>query len=72
MIDSTRIADARSLLARHFGPTRIARAASLSSNGHDVFLKIETELPTGSFKVRGALVALSAHLARLRATRFGG
>jgi threonine dehydratase len=64
MIDSTRIADARSLLARSFGPTRIARAASLSSPGHDVFLKIETELPTGSFKVRGAIYALSVNLAR--------
>jgi threonine dehydratase len=56
--------DAQTLLARYFGPTRIARAASLSSPGHDVFLKIETELPTGSFKVRGAIYALSAHLAR--------
>ena len=59
MTDSARIDDARTLLARAFGPTRLARAASLSSPGHDVFLKIETELPTGSFKVRGALYALS-------------
>ena len=64
MIDSSRIHDAQSLLARHFGPTRIARAASLSSSGHDVFLKIETELPTGSFKVRGAIYALSVNVAR--------
>ena len=64
MIDSQRIHDAQSLLARHFGPTRIARAASLSSPGHDVFLKIESELPTGSFKVRGAIYALSVNLAR--------
>jgi hypothetical protein len=41
-IDPQRIRDAQSLLARHFGPTRIVRAASLSSPGHDVFLKIET------------------------------
>jgi len=58
-IDPQRIRDAQSLLARHLGPTRIARAASLSSPGHDVYLKIETELPTGSFKVRGAIYALS-------------
>ena len=58
-IDPQRIRDAQSLLARHFGPTRIARAASLSSPGHDVFLKLETDLPTGSFKVRGAIYALS-------------
>src|SRR3979490_1199971 len=64
MVDPSRIHDAQSLLARHFGPTRIARAASLSSPGHDVFLKIETELPTGSFKVRGAIYALSVQLAR--------
>ena len=64
MIASQRIHDAQSLLARHFGPTRIARAASLSPPGHDVFLKIETGLPTGSFKVRGAIYALSVNLAR--------
>jgi threonine dehydratase len=62
MIDPQRILDAQSLLARCFGPTRIVRAASLSSPAHDVFLKIETDLPTGSFKVRGALYALSVHV----------
>jgi len=62
-IDPQRIRDAQSLLARHFGPTRIARAASLSSPGHDVFLKLETDLPTGSFKVRGAIYALAAKVA---------
>ena len=46
------------------GPPRIARAASLSSPGHDVFLKIETDLPTGSFKVRGAIYSLSRKLAK--------
>src|SRR5580765_6241789 len=64
MIDPQRIRDAQSLLARHFGPTPIARAASLSSPARDVFLKIETGLPTGSFKVRGAIYALSVNLAR--------
>jgi threonine dehydratase len=63
MIDPQRILDAQSLLARYFGPTRIARAASLSSPARNVFLKIETGLPTGSFKVRGALYALSLKLA---------
>ena len=62
-IDPQRIRDAQSLLARHFGPTRIARAASLSSPGRDVFLKLETDLPTGSFKVRGAIYALAAKVA---------
>ena len=55
--------DAQSLLARYFGPTRIARAASLSSPGREVFLKLETDLPTGSFKVRGAIYALSCAVA---------
>src|SRR5580765_3617106 len=64
MVDSSRILDAQSLLARYFGPTRIARAASLSSPGRDAFLKIEIELPTGSFKVRGAIYSLSVNLAR--------
>ena len=69
MIDPQRIRDAQSLLARHFGPTPIARAASLSSPARDVFLKIETGLPTGSFKVRGAIYALSVNLARTRCRR---
>ena len=60
-IDPQRIRAARTLLARHFGPTRLARAASLSSPDRDVFLKIETELPTGSFKVRGSIYALAQH-----------
>ncbi len=64
MIDSPRIQDAHTLLARYVGPTRLARAASLSSPGHDVFLKLETDLPTGSFKVRGAIYSLSVNLAR--------
>jgi threonine dehydratase len=64
VIDQSRIRDAQSLLARYFGPTRIARAASLSSPGRDVFLKIETDLPTGSFKVRGAIYSLSVNLRR--------
>src|SRR3954468_23499295 len=63
-IDPQRIADAQSLLARHFGPTRIARAASLSSPDSDVFLKLETDLPTGSFKVRGAIYSLATRIAR--------
>jgi len=40
------------------------QAASL---GPGVYLKVETGLPTGSFKVRGALWALSQHLTRVEA-----
>lgn len=60
------IADARTFLASHFEKTPLVRSDSLSSLGRDVFdvfLKDETVLPTGSFKVRGALYALSVTLA---------
>jgi threonine dehydratase len=49
---------------RRFGPTRLERAASLSDAGRDLYLKLECELPTGSFKVRGAVHALSVNVAR--------
>lgn len=59
-----RIDDARALLARHFDCTPLVRADSLSTPDRDVHLKIETGLPTGSFKVRGAIYALSVNVAR--------
>src|SRR6185436_12966445 len=43
-------------------PTRLIRAESLSRDGHTVCLKLESELPTGSFKVRGALYSLAVRL----------
>ena len=45
-------------------PTPLVRAASLSVAGRDAYLKNETVLPTGSFKVRGALHSLTINLAR--------
>ena len=45
-----------------FGPTRLERAAALSTPGHDLYLKLECELPTGSFKVRGAVHSLSVNI----------
>jgi len=54
----------RHMHAHHFDPTRLVRAASLSSPGREVYLKLETELPTGSFKVRGAVHALSVNLSK--------
>ena len=57
------ILSARKFLAGHFAPTRLLEAASVSrAAGRRVFLKLEMELPTGSFKVRGALWALSEKL----------
>jgi len=44
------------------------RAASLSTSRRDVYLKLESTLPTGSFKVRGALFSLSE---RVRADKVG-
>jgi threonine dehydratase len=52
------------LLASYLGPTPLVRAGSFSTPDRAVYLKDETVLPTGSFKVRGAIYALSANLAR--------
>jgi len=53
------------LLAKYFAPTRLIEAPYLSARaGKRVWLKLEAELPTGSFKVRGALWALAARLKR--------
>ena len=56
------IREAQQLLARYFPPTPLIRAQSLGAG--DVYLKVETDLPTGSFKPRGALYALSKNLER--------
>jgi threonine dehydratase len=58
------MSEAAALLASYFPPTRMAPAASLSTPDCDVHLKLETDLPTGTFKVRGAVYSLSANVAR--------
>ena len=58
------IREAQRLLANHFPPTPLVKAPTLSRAGVDVYLKIETGLPTGSFKPRGAIYALSKNLGR--------
>ena len=56
---------ARTLLRQHFPPSRLVAASFLSHlKGANIFLKLEGELPTGSFKPRGALCALHAKLQR--------
>lgn len=56
---------ARALLAQHLAPTRLVLASSLArTSGAQVYLKLESEGPTGSFKVRGALTAAHRRLAR--------
>jgi threonine dehydratase len=50
---------ARELLSRYFRSTRLVSAESLAQrSGARAHLKIESDLPTGSFKPRGALNAL--------------
>lgn len=54
---------ARDFLAAHLPSTRLVPSTSLSSAlDRPVHLKLESELPTGSFKVRGALWALARRL----------
>jgi threonine dehydratase len=48
---------AAAVVAARLGPTPVVAAPAL---GPDVWLKLESLQPTGSFKVRGALAALSA------------
>ncbi len=59
------IGAAAAIVSRHLTATPVVPAPRL---GRDVWLKLETLQPTGSFKVRGALVAVSAALARDRST----
>jgi threonine dehydratase len=49
------VVTAGGIIERHLAPTPVVRSADL---GRDVVLKLETLQPTGSFKVRGALVAV--------------
>src|SRR5712664_4349190 len=59
------IREARKFLARYFAPTRLIPAPFLKqTTGRNVYLKVEAELPTGSFKVRGAFWALAQTMNR--------
>jgi threonine dehydratase len=56
---ATEVQEARELLRKYLRPTRLVSAESLAQHsGAHVHLKIESDLPTGSFKPRGALNAL--------------
>ena len=57
-----RIREAQTLLASHFPPTRLVAASSLSETHSNAYLKLEIDLPTASFKPRGALFALAHNL----------
>lgn len=57
--------EAQKVLRKDLPVTRLVRADSLSkSAGEEVYLKLESDLPTGSFKPHGAVYALSLNLAR--------
>jgi len=57
------IREAQKFLAKYFAPTRLVAAPFLSqTTGRNVYLKLETELPTSSFKVRGAFWALAQRM----------
>src|SRR5437667_7734393 len=59
------IREAQKFLAKYFAPTRLIFAPFLSqSTSKNVYLKLEMELPTGSFKVRGAIYALAQRMNR--------
>jgi threonine dehydratase len=67
--DLKSVLDAKERLSQHFPVTRLVEARSLNdATGMRVQLKLESDLPTGSFKVRGALHALLVTLSR-RAVR---
>ena len=60
-----RFKQAREMLSRYLPKTRLVRGTSLERNPEQkVFLKLENELATGSFKVRGALYSLSVQMQR--------
>ncbi len=60
---SEQINDAREVLRAFLRPTRLVRADGIARDSEtDIYLKLETELPTGSFKPRGALYALMKNL----------
>jgi threonine dehydratase len=57
------VREAQQFLRNYLPKTRLVDAPSLSQKTRfEVFLKLETEQPTGSFKPRGALWALSRNL----------
>src|SRR6478672_11176696 len=59
MPTSEQVNDARELLSRFLRPTRLVQAEQIGrASDTRIFLKLESELPTRSFKPRGAIYAL--------------
>lgn len=64
--DSATLDAAQKLVAGHLPPTPVVRWTSPDHG--DILLKLESLQPSGSFKVRGALVAMSAYAGAAGAT----
>jgi threonine dehydratase len=63
MPTSEQVKEARELLRRFLKPTRLMQAERLGRDTDtEIYLKLETELPTQSFKPRGAVYALMKNL----------
>jgi threonine dehydratase len=58
----TQVREVQALLATHFPVTQLLAAPALARPASQLYLKLETELPTGSFKPRGALYALTCNI----------
>ena len=61
-IPLTKLEEARALLRPYITPTPVIKATGPGATDETFFLKVETGLPTGSFKVRGAVYALSVNV----------
>lgn len=65
MATNEQINDARELLRQFLRPTRLVQAEHLGRDSNTrIFFKLETDLPTGSFKPRGAIYALMKNIER--------
>jgi threonine dehydratase len=62
--DLSTIREAQMLLRNYFGVTPLVKARSLARAEEEAWLKLETGLPTGSFKPRGALFGLATAMKR--------
>ena len=68
VLDESVAREAREMLSRELHPTPLVLSSTLSHSNKQVFLKLESALPTGSFKIRGALYALWKKLKAERIT----
>lgn len=62
MPNDTQVNEARELLRQFLKPTRLVQAERLGATDTKIHLKLETDLPTHSFKPRGAIYALMKNL----------